>query len=57
MDVMSKTNGGKGGIIACTASVSGLEPLFSIPVYCATKSGIISLGRSFGVCLLNTLMT
>lgn len=49
MDAMSKSKGGNGGIIATTASVSGLEPLFSCPVYCATKSGIISLGRSFGV--------
>lgn len=56
MDVMSKTNGSKGGIIATTASVSGLEPLFSVPVYCATKSGIISLGRSFGVRLVTTFV-
>lgn len=53
MDVMSTANGGHGGIIACTASVSGLEPIFSVPVYCATKSGIISLGRSFGVISVN----
>jgi len=46
MDVMSKANGGNGGLISMTSSVSGLEPLFSIPVYCATKSAIISLGRS-----------
>lgn len=56
MDVMSKTNGSKGGIIATTASISGLEPLFSVPVYCATKSGIISLGRSFGVRLVTTFV-
>lgn len=54
MDVMSKAYGGNGGIIASTASVSGLEPLFSCPVYCATKSGIISLGRSFGVITIFT---
>lgn len=50
---MSKTKGGDGGIIALTASVSGLEPVFSLPVYCATKSGIISLGRSLGVRFLD----
>jgi len=46
---MGTNNGGNGGIIINTASIVGIEPLTSVPVYSATKAFVISLGRSFGV--------
>lgn len=39
---------GKEGIIVNTASIAGLEPIAYIPGYSASKSGVVSLGRSFG---------
>ncbi|XP_015043689.1 alcohol dehydrogenase isoform X2 [Drosophila persimilis] len=46
---MSKDNGGKGGIVINMSSVVGLDPMFIIPVYGATKAGILNFTR----CLAN----
>ncbi|KMZ00025.1 fat body protein 2 isoform X1 [Drosophila simulans] len=46
---MGKDNGGKGGIVVNMSSVVGLDPMFIIPVYGATKAGIINFTR----CLAN----
>lgn len=41
LEHMSVEKGGKGGIIANIASVLGLDTLFSVPVYTATKHAVI----------------
>ncbi|XP_054734395.1 alcohol dehydrogenase 2 [Anastrepha obliqua] len=46
--VMSTENGGNGGIIANMSSVVGLDPMFLLPVYAATKAGIIHFTRCLG---------
>ncbi|KAM7356030.1 photoreceptor dehydrogenase [Cochliomyia hominivorax] len=46
--VMSKENGGKGGIICNMSSVVGLDPMFLVPIYAATKAGIINFTRCMG---------
>lgn len=45
---LPKYKKGNEGIIVNISSISGLKPLMYIPVYSASKSGVISLGRSFG---------
>ncbi|XP_041349277.1 15-hydroxyprostaglandin dehydrogenase [NAD(+)]-like [Gigantopelta aegis] len=40
MDHMRKDKGGKGGVILCTNSISGLSPSPPIPVYSGTKFAI-----------------
>lgn len=47
--VMSKENGGKGGIVCNMSSVVGLDPMFLVPIYAATKAGIINFTRCLGV--------
>lgn len=47
--IMSKANGGKGGIICNMSSVVGLDPMFLVPIYAATKAGIINFTRCLGV--------
>ncbi|KAL9908353.1 photoreceptor dehydrogenase [Glossina fuscipes fuscipes] len=42
---MNKVNGGNGGLICNMASVVGLDPMFLVPVYAATKAGIINFTR------------
>uniref|UniRef100_A0A1A9X0K5 Alcohol dehydrogenase n=1 Tax=Glossina brevipalpis TaxID=37001 RepID=A0A1A9X0K5_9MUSC len=42
---MNKGNGGNGGIICNMASVVGLDHTFLVPIYAATKAGIISFTR------------
>lgn len=37
---MSVENGGQGGVIVNFSSVAGLDPLFSIPVYSASKYAV-----------------
>lgn len=49
MDAMSKANGGKGGVIVNIASVAGLTVTPGIPVYNATKHGVIGFTRSMAV--------
>ncbi|XP_034484171.1 fat body protein 2 [Drosophila innubila] len=45
---MSKESGGNGGLVVNMSSVVGLDPLFIIPVYGATKAGIINFTRCLG---------
>lgn len=47
--LMSKDKGGNGGIICNMSSVVGLDPMFLVPVYAATKAGIINFTRCLGV--------
>lgn len=49
MDVMSKSNGGNGGIMVNIASVAGLSASPGTPVYNATKHGGIGFTRSMAV--------
>ncbi|CAK6957295.1 -hydroxyprostaglandin dehydrogenase -like [Toxotes jaculatrix] [Scomber scombrus] len=46
LEHMNKTNGGRGGVIVNTASLAGLGPLLSCPVYTATKHGVIGFTRA-----------
>ncbi|XP_067348328.1 15-hydroxyprostaglandin dehydrogenase [NAD(+)] [Channa argus] len=43
---MNKTSGGRGGVIVNTASMAGLGPLISCPVYTATKHGVVGFTRA-----------
>ncbi|KAJ6641989.1 Alcohol dehydrogenase 2 [Pseudolycoriella hygida] len=47
IDVMNKDKG-RGGIIVSIASVAGLNGFYGMPVYSATKHGVIGLNRCFG---------
>lgn len=49
MKLMSKENGGNGGIIVNVASVLGFTVLPGTPIYNATKHGVIGFTRSLGV--------
>ncbi|KAM6983783.1 15-hydroxyprostaglandin dehydrogenase [NAD(+)] [Tautogolabrus adspersus] len=46
LEHMSKLNGGRGGVIINTASMAGLGPLPSCPVYTATKHGVVGFTRA-----------
>jgi len=46
---MGKDEGGKGGVVVNIASILGLAPLSTSPVYVATKHAVVGLTRSFGV--------
>ncbi|XP_057677725.1 15-hydroxyprostaglandin dehydrogenase [NAD(+)]-like [Corythoichthys intestinalis] len=46
LEHMSKLNGGRGGVIVNTASMAGIKPLISCPVYSATKSAVIGFSRA-----------
>ncbi|XP_071957974.1 15-hydroxyprostaglandin dehydrogenase [NAD(+)]-like [Antedon mediterranea] len=43
---MSKENAGSGGVIINTGSVAGLRAIPRLPVYAATKHGVVALSRS-----------
>ncbi|XP_035522439.1 15-hydroxyprostaglandin dehydrogenase [NAD(+)]-like isoform X1 [Morone saxatilis] len=43
---MNKLTGGRGGVIVNTASMAGLGPLMSCPVYTATKHGVVGFTRA-----------
>ncbi|KAI1903552.1 hypothetical protein AGOR_G00028360 [Albula goreensis] len=43
---MKKENGGNGGLIVNIASLAGLGPLLTSPVYTATKHGVIGFSRA-----------
>ena len=49
IDHMKLSNGGKGGIILNVSSLAGILPVMFVPVYSATKSGIISFTRSWSM--------
>jgi 15-hydroxyprostaglandin dehydrogenase (NAD) len=46
---MGKDEGGQGGVVVNMASVAGLGPSESFPIYVASKHAVIGLTRSFGV--------
>ncbi|KAG5843270.1 hypothetical protein ANANG_G00149010 [Anguilla anguilla] len=43
---MKKGSGGGGGVIVNTASIAGLGPLLTSPVYTATKHGVVGFTRA-----------
>ncbi|KAG7484672.1 hypothetical protein MATL_G00052700 [Megalops atlanticus] len=43
---MKKQNGGQGGLIVNIASMAGLGPLLTSPVYTATKHGVVGFSRA-----------
>ncbi|KAM3602212.1 uncharacterized protein V6R79_026315 [Siganus canaliculatus] len=46
MSHMNKLTGGRGGVIVNTASLAGLGPFLSCPVYTASKHGVIGFTRA-----------
>uniref|UniRef100_A0A3B4ZF62 15-hydroxyprostaglandin dehydrogenase [NAD(+)] n=1 Tax=Stegastes partitus TaxID=144197 RepID=A0A3B4ZF62_9TELE len=46
LEHMSKLSGGRGGVIINTASMAGIGPLPTCPVYTATKSGVVGFTRA-----------
>nr|XP_040026191.1 15-hydroxyprostaglandin dehydrogenase [NAD(+)]-like [Gasterosteus aculeatus aculeatus] len=46
LEHMNKMSGGRGGVIINTASMAGLFPLLSCPVYTATKYGVVGFTRA-----------
>ncbi|XP_076024829.1 15-hydroxyprostaglandin dehydrogenase [NAD(+)]-like [Genypterus blacodes] len=46
LDHMNKLTGGRGGVIINIASLSGLGPVPSVPVYTATKHGVVGFTRA-----------
>ncbi|CAL1292588.1 unnamed protein product [Larinioides sclopetarius] len=46
---MGKSNGGNGGLVINTASLSGFVPAAVMPAYTASKHGVVGLTRSFGL--------
>lgn len=46
---MHKEAGGKGGVVVNISSVVGLDPLFLLPVYSASKEAIVAFTRAFSV--------
>ncbi|XP_025073413.1 15-hydroxyprostaglandin dehydrogenase [NAD(+)]-like [Pogonomyrmex barbatus] len=46
MDYMGKHKGGKGGVIVNVASVAALHPLSVLPVYTATKHGVLGFSQA-----------
>ncbi|KAL4660022.1 15-hydroxyprostaglandin dehydrogenase NAD(+)-like [Arapaima gigas] len=46
LEHMKKENGGQGGVIVNVASMAGLGPLLSAPVYTATKHGVVGFSRA-----------
>ncbi|KAJ0067086.1 hypothetical protein NL108_010980, partial [Boleophthalmus pectinirostris] len=46
LEHMSKLHKGHGGVIINTASMAGLGPLPSCPVYTATKYGVVGFTRA-----------
>lgn len=46
---MSVTGNGRGGIIANISSVAGIAYSNALPVYCATKFGVVGFSKSVAV--------
>ncbi|MBN3296241.1 15-hydroxyprostaglandin dehydrogenase [NAD(+)] [Amia ocellicauda] len=46
LQYMKKENGGQGGVIVNVASMAGLGPFLSVPVYTATKHGVVGFSRA-----------
>lgn len=49
LEHMSKLSGGRGGVIVNTASMAGLGPFPSCPVYTATKHGVVGFTRAMAI--------
>lgn len=49
LEHMSKLSGGRGGVIVNTASLAGIGPLLSCPVYTATKHGVLGFTRAMAL--------
>ncbi|KAF8781894.1 15-hydroxyprostaglandin dehydrogenase [NAD(+)] like protein [Argiope bruennichi] len=49
LQYMGKSNGGNGGVVINTASIAGFLPFPEIPVYVASKHGVVGLTRSCGL--------
>ncbi|CAF95376.1 unnamed protein product [Tetraodon nigroviridis] len=49
LERMNKKTGGRGGVIVNTASMAGLAPLLSCPVYTATKHGVVGFTRALSL--------
>ena len=47
IELMSKKNGGNGGLVVNVASAAGLNLLKPVPVYTATKQAVVSFTRCF----------
>lgn len=54
LDHMNKLSGGRGGVVVNTASLAGLGPLPSCPVYTATKHGVIGFTRAMALASLGS---
>ncbi|KAM9728808.1 15-hydroxyprostaglandin dehydrogenase [NAD(+)]-like [Menidia menidia] len=48
MEHMNKLTGGRGGVIINMASMAGIGPFPSCPVYTATKHGVVGFTRAMG---------
>ncbi|XP_049317411.1 alcohol dehydrogenase [Bactrocera dorsalis] len=48
-DLMDKSKGGKGGVVLNIASVAALTPFPSLPIYSATKGGILNFTRALAL--------
>ncbi|CAN9501155.1 unnamed protein product [Ophioblennius macclurei] len=46
LDHMSKSNGGRGGVVVNMSSMAGLGPFLSCPVYTATKHAVLGFTRA-----------
>uniref|UniRef100_A0A8B9GUQ6 15-hydroxyprostaglandin dehydrogenase [NAD(+)] n=2 Tax=Astyanax mexicanus TaxID=7994 RepID=A0A8B9GUQ6_ASTMX len=49
LEHMKKENGGQGGVIVNVASLAGLGPLPSAPIYTATKHGVVGFSRALSM--------
>lgn len=49
LQYMAKDKGGKGGVIVNIASILGLMPAGSFPVYTGTQHAIMGLSQAFAV--------
>ncbi|XP_049448315.1 15-hydroxyprostaglandin dehydrogenase [NAD(+)] [Epinephelus fuscoguttatus] len=49
LEHMNKLKGGRGGVIVNTASMAGLGPLPSCPVYTSTKHGVVGFTRAMAI--------
>lgn len=55
VELMSIENGGRGGIVANVASVCGLDYIFGVPIYNATKHAVVGFTRSLAVSIFDGL--
>ena len=46
---MGQNNDKKGGVVVNMASISGLDPIETAPIYSGIKHGVVGLTKAFGV--------